>query len=305
MQKLFFLLITIIFFLGPSVVAIPMAAFPQAHAQTGYTLLEPTLKEEPLGLNAEADFGTFMQKLYTGIFKFSALFAVVMLIYGGVLYVFGGLGLQATEKGISEAKDVFWHLGVGGGILLLSYLALYTINPKLVDLRFSGDKSTFPAIWESPGYSNAGLTDRSGGGDSSEAREIERERQRQAAEKFRGTNAQLAEKRVAGLTQKIVSLSPDTINTLGRLEKGVEGTGACGALCVAVVDVQDGSRGNLELQENPGIAKYIEDQSDVNKHLATTPNLYYVPYSNLGDYSRPGQYVVFDTTPGQPIKMSN
>ena len=110
-----------------------------AHAEA-YTLLEKSIP-----VNPNADFGTFMTEAYKWIFRLAGLIAVLSLIYGGVKYVFGGFG-GSMESNVTEAKDIFRAVAVGGALLLLSYLILYTINPQLVDFGFNFDR--FPATYE-------------------------------------------------------------------------------------------------------------------------------------------------------------
>ncbi len=113
---------------------------PQAHAEA-YTLLEKSIPVDP-----NLTFDKFMPEAYKWIFRLAGLIAVLSLIYGGLLYVFGGFG-GPMEKNVTEAKEIFWAVAIGGAILLLSYLILYTINPQLVNMDF-GDNGTFKNTYD-------------------------------------------------------------------------------------------------------------------------------------------------------------
>ncbi|OHB25589.1 MAG: hypothetical protein A2542_00830 [Parcubacteria group bacterium RIFOXYD2_FULL_52_8] len=104
----------------------------------GYNALEPSLLTTLKINGADMDLGAFLYAAYTWLFRLAGLAAVLRLIYAGLLYVFGGLGGLGgvIPDNISSAKKIFTELEIGGGILLLSYLALYTINPKLVNFEF-------------------------------------------------------------------------------------------------------------------------------------------------------------------------
>ncbi|PIR44615.1 MAG: hypothetical protein COV10_03885 [Candidatus Vogelbacteria bacterium CG10_big_fil_rev_8_21_14_0_10_51_16] len=124
-------------------ILVAIFAFPFFANAQNYQLLEPTFGGV-VGFDGSTKFETLFTNLYQWIFKLAGLVAVLLLIYAGVLYVFGGFG-GPTESNISKAKGIFWDLAIGGSILLISYIALRAINTQFVSISF--DNAGMPPIW--------------------------------------------------------------------------------------------------------------------------------------------------------------
>ncbi len=112
-----------------SIILIPFS--PTVHAQTGYTLLEPTIP----GIYEKSGKVT-LQSYLPGMFKLiiasAAVLAFIMLTFGGITYAVSDslTGKQDGRKYVTNALT---------GLLLVigAYAILYTINPKI--LNFSLD----------------------------------------------------------------------------------------------------------------------------------------------------------------------
>src|SRR3989344_2996175 len=103
-----------------------------APAPTEYTLLAPI----PLqGAGGNPTEKTNAVQYITGLFKLiiglAGVLAVVMLIYAGIKYM-------STDafSGKDEAKGVIENAMWGLGLAIAAWLILYTINPKLVEIKF-------------------------------------------------------------------------------------------------------------------------------------------------------------------------
>lgn len=104
-------------------------ADPCKNAQTGgnlsYCPLEPLYAGEVLDVN-NADFASILNNVFRILISFGALFAVAMLVIGGIQYMTStAIGTKAT--GLERAKAALL------GILILagSFVILNTINPQL------------------------------------------------------------------------------------------------------------------------------------------------------------------------------
>lgn len=96
--------------------------------------------------------GQYIIGIYRWLIGVAAVFAVVMIMVGGIQYMLG-----ATGKGAKEGMERIKNAIVGFVILLASYLLLYTVNPQLVVSRpisFSTikrvDNTSTPAIIARP-----------------------------------------------------------------------------------------------------------------------------------------------------------
>ncbi|MCD6412368.1 hypothetical protein J7K91_01660 [bacterium] len=63
----------------------------------------------------------------------AGVLALVFLLYGAILYTISSS--RGNVEGESQAKERIYSVFLGLGLLLLSYLILYTINPDLVKLK--------------------------------------------------------------------------------------------------------------------------------------------------------------------------
>ena len=92
---------------------------------------------EPMLFNGLNDFLT---RLIIFVYRISFIIAFFLLLYTGFLYIFAGGNSSAVKKAMESLK----FLGIGIGLMLFSYVILYTINPQLVkmnlfDLNMSPD----------------------------------------------------------------------------------------------------------------------------------------------------------------------
>src|SRR3989338_1798208 len=107
-----------------------------APAPTEYTLLAPI----PLqGAGGNPTEKTNAVQYITGLFRLiiglAGALAVVMLIFAGIKYM-------STDafSGKNEAKEIIENALWGLGLVIASWLILYTINPKLVEINFNIEK---------------------------------------------------------------------------------------------------------------------------------------------------------------------
>ena len=63
----------------------------------------------------------------------AGVLALIFLLYGAILYTISSS--RGNVEGEAEAKERIYSVFLGLGLLLLSYLILYTINPDLVKLK--------------------------------------------------------------------------------------------------------------------------------------------------------------------------
>ncbi len=107
---------------------------------------------EFLQLDANADIGAVLTKLYIWGIAFVALAAFFMLTAGGVRYMFAG------DRDPSEAKTWIKNSIYGLLLALGSYLILYTINPDLVNVT----KLNLPEITAPPSQQPTGTVEENG-----------------------------------------------------------------------------------------------------------------------------------------------
>ncbi len=120
-------LLTLLLFIGSSVTVSAQGG------SSDYQLLAPI----PIGAGNNVQnsvpvtgFASYAQNLITLIIGISAVLAVLMIMFGGFMYMTGE-ALHAK----SEGKSYMMNAVYGLVLLLASYLILYTINPQLLNLN--------------------------------------------------------------------------------------------------------------------------------------------------------------------------
>ncbi len=123
------IIVGLFFFLG-TIFLVPNVLYA---AEGGYQLLAPI----PIGAGNNVQnsvpvtgFASYAQNLITLIIGISAVLAVLMIMFGGFMYMTGE-ALHAK----SEGKSYMMNAVYGLVLLLASYLILYTINPQLLNLN--------------------------------------------------------------------------------------------------------------------------------------------------------------------------
>lgn len=88
------------------------------------------------------DFPQFLGAVFKLLITAGALFAVILLVWGGIAYILSGGGVE-----VGEAKKRIWAALYGFLILVGAWLMLYTINPTLLNFNLSsiGSLSGNPA----------------------------------------------------------------------------------------------------------------------------------------------------------------
>lgn len=109
----------------------------------GVTLLEPSVVNQQSGYKAPS-INEYLQGAFTPFLGLIAALSVVMIIWGGLEYMFSEV---VSNK--AEAKKRIWAAVLGLILALGAYLLLKTINPQLVETKFevqqpSGGDGTFP-----------------------------------------------------------------------------------------------------------------------------------------------------------------
>jgi hypothetical protein len=99
-----------------------------AHADTGYTLLEPL---PTLNGNNSPDLVQYLTAVYELVIGFAGILAVLMIVIAGLEYIFAAL--PSTK---SDAKNRI--IGAISGLLLIlvSIILLQAINPQLTEKGF-------------------------------------------------------------------------------------------------------------------------------------------------------------------------
>jgi hypothetical protein len=99
-------------------------------AKTGYTLLEPGVFNEEKGFAIGSDakgFNDYAGMIFKAVLSIAIALAILRIVLGGFTYV-----TSSTFGGKGGGKEMITQAIIGLVILLLSWLALYTINPDLV-----------------------------------------------------------------------------------------------------------------------------------------------------------------------------
>ena len=126
----------------------------------GYTFLAPLPTAESQSFTSLADY---MVYIYITLIGLAIIFAVIMVVWGGVQYVLGAL---TSDKEGGKKKIQMAVLGLL--LVLLSYLILLAINPMLLKVGLNIQHITLP------GRSDSGSdTDDGGGGNDNETQMME------------------------------------------------------------------------------------------------------------------------------------
>lgn len=126
MKKSFLVKIIIIICLLGSATALFAADSPN----TSYTLLEPGVFGGDV--KQVTSFTDYANKAFSVLLAVAIALAILMIVIGGFEYV-----TSATAGGKGEGGKKIRDALTGLAIILLSWLALYTINPKLVEWNFT------------------------------------------------------------------------------------------------------------------------------------------------------------------------
>lgn len=95
-----------------------------------YKLLSPI--GSITSVNTTTDFNNYLQTIINICIAVTATLSVIMLIIGGLQYVFSSVS-ETTKK---DAKERITNAILGILIVLSGYLILSTIDPKLLKLDF-------------------------------------------------------------------------------------------------------------------------------------------------------------------------
>jgi len=95
-------------------------------AETKYVLLEPSVFNKTG--NVSMGFIEYAQAVFSVLLTASIVLAILMIVIGGFQYITSA-AFSAKQEGKDKIKDAL----IGLTIILLSWLALYTINPKLIN----------------------------------------------------------------------------------------------------------------------------------------------------------------------------
>lgn len=123
-NKLWLILLSLIVITTP-VLAVWAAADPNA-----YTLLEPGAVGGKAGDQVPSNFLEYIGIFYQALLGITITLAIIYIVIGGLQYM-----TSAAASGKGDGKKKMTDALIGLGIALLSYLALYTINPDLVNWK--------------------------------------------------------------------------------------------------------------------------------------------------------------------------
>lgn len=96
--------------------------------QTNIPGLTQTMEIEGKTVYAVKDFRCFAAGIYRYLAGVAGVLSAVMMMYGGVRYVFS----MGSAQKFQEAQDTIVSAMVGLALTLGSYIILYTVNPALV-----------------------------------------------------------------------------------------------------------------------------------------------------------------------------
>ena len=96
-----------------------------------YKLLAPLGKISSVQADTSTGFSDYLQLIINITIGLTGAIAVIMLIVGGLEYVFSSV----SETAKKDAKERVTNAIVGVLIVLSGYLILSTINPKLLSLK--------------------------------------------------------------------------------------------------------------------------------------------------------------------------
>ena len=107
-----------------------------------YQLLAP-LPGVPATVNQ--NFATYAQSIITLIIGLSAVLAVLMIMFGGFMYMTGE-AINTKEEGRQTMLNAIYGLL----LLLACYLILNTINPQLLNLDLKPERSSPTSVPAAP-----------------------------------------------------------------------------------------------------------------------------------------------------------
>lgn len=109
------------------------AIFATDPPDTSYTLLEPgVFGQAPDSKFAVTSFTDYANRIFSVLLTAAIALAILRIVLGGFSYI-----TSATAGGKNEGKEMVTQALIGLAIILLSWLALYTVNPKLVVWDFT------------------------------------------------------------------------------------------------------------------------------------------------------------------------
>lgn len=115
------------------------------------------VKKSPIftGVFSSGSLPEFFNALFTFALSAGGILAVIMIAYGGFLYLWAGADNPGT---LTKAKNKIRGAIIGLVLLLSIYLILYQINPQLLNLDIfnSVSKETTTAPVNDTGFSTGG-----------------------------------------------------------------------------------------------------------------------------------------------------
>ena len=97
---------------------------PRLGVDIGLEFSTPTKEGEKLSINF---IGEYITAVYSWLIGIAVVFAVVIVIVGGIQYMVSG----GSKQGVTELKKRIGNALIGLVLLLGSYVILYTTNPQL------------------------------------------------------------------------------------------------------------------------------------------------------------------------------
>jgi len=122
------------------VFVISLAIFASTAGALEYQLLEPGVLGGTTSVKDSATFGSYMSTAFGVILGAAIVLSVLMIVIGGFEYV-----TAASLEGKGDGRKKIMDALTGLGIALLSWLALNTINPDLVEWKFKIDPLSYQA----------------------------------------------------------------------------------------------------------------------------------------------------------------
>lgn len=109
----------------------PRVNVPQGVAPTEYQLLEPIPQLLSPGSTSSTNAAVFLVGLFKLLIGLAGVMAVIMIIYGGVIKM-----SSDAVSGQSKANEIISNAIWGLLFAIAAWLILYTINPRLVEIKF-------------------------------------------------------------------------------------------------------------------------------------------------------------------------
>lgn len=104
-------------------------------AETSYTLLEPGIFNGQATDGKVTNFNEYASLIFSTLLTIAIALAILRIVLGGFTYI---TSATVGEKG--RGKDMINKALLGLLIILISYIVLKTINPKLVAWEFKVDQ---------------------------------------------------------------------------------------------------------------------------------------------------------------------